>query len=71
MEKFSHLWQYLADFCFAKEMFQINVLQKTKMQFMFSDYFPRTLTVYEIMSNIWYNREDADNMTPARGVLDN
>ena len=70
METFSHLWQYLAKFFLQWEIFQINVVEKTKTHILYSVTFPENRTIYEVMSKNKEVREDADNMAPARGILD-
>ena len=39
MKTFSHLWQYLAELVLDWEMFQIKVVEKIKIHFMFNNFF--------------------------------
>jgi hypothetical protein len=56
MKTFRHFWRHLAKFFLEWEMFQINVVEKIKTHFMFSDFFPENRAVYEIMRKIWWSQ---------------
>jgi hypothetical protein len=57
MMTYVHLWQYLAEFFLEWEMFQTKVVEKIKTHFLFSNFFPENLAVYEIT---WKNIVEPD-----------
>ena len=66
-----HVYDYLADFFLEGDLFQIKVVEKIKTHILCS------LTFFRISCCLWDNvgkygeaREDAENMAPARGILD-
>jgi hypothetical protein len=72
METFSHLWQYLAELLLEWEMFQIKFIDKIKTHVLCS------VTLFRKSFHLWENvdkyagaREEAENMAPTRGILDN
>jgi hypothetical protein len=57
MKTYVHLWLYLAEFFLEWEMFQTNVVEKIKTNFMFNKFFPENRSVYEIL---WKNMVEPD-----------
>jgi hypothetical protein len=69
MKKFLH-YHNLAGFLESK-MFQIKIVEKMKRRYVTTKiFFFRNRGVYEIISKNVVESEDADDMAPARGILD-
>jgi hypothetical protein len=72
MKTFSHSRQYLVEFFLEWEMCEIKVVEKIRSHILCSATPPPPRKPYHLWDNVMYggDREDADNMAPARGMLD-
>jgi hypothetical protein len=72
MKTFALLWQYFADFFLEWEIFQIKVVEKLKRYILCSvTFFPqKSHRLWDNVEKFGGSREDADNMAPARVILD-
>jgi hypothetical protein len=70
-EDFSNLWQYLTQFYLERETFQIKVVDKNKTHLLCSETFLwKSRCLWDNVEKCGGTRRDADNMTPAHGILD-
>jgi hypothetical protein len=71
MKKFSHLWEYLVEFCLEWEMFQIKVVEKIKVHFLFSVTFLRkSWSLWDNEEKCGGVRDAANDNMKARCMLD-
>ena len=72
MTTFWHLWPYLTDFLLEWGVFQINVVEKMKTYILCSItfFFRKSRRLWDNVEKYGEARDDADDMAPARGILD-
>ena len=71
MKTFSHLLQYLADFFWEWEMFQVRVVDKIKTHILYSVTFSplKSCRLWDNVEKYGGARDDADNMASKRVIL--
>ena len=71
MKKFSHLWQYLAEYLLLWEIFQINVVEKIKIHILCSvAFFQKLCRLWDIVEKYDRAWEVADGSMATRSMLD-